>query len=164
MDFLINVTSGTREVFLNPGLPIITESCPYTLVNNFTNTNDASADYPLGTTTLIWTATDENGNSTSCSMNVTVDNMSGTKGLNKTSPLIVYPNPSSGLFTLEETQNNINDLQLVVFDPLGRKVYEQTTVLNGKKSIDLSDIAEGIYFLHWSANNRSGVFKLVNTE
>lgn len=42
------------------------------ITNNFNGTDDASGDYPLGTTTVCWTATDLNGNSASCCMTVTV--------------------------------------------------------------------------------------------
>lgn len=44
-----------------------------TLTNNFNNTADASGTYPLGSTKVIWTATDASGNSDTCSMYVTVN-------------------------------------------------------------------------------------------
>jgi uncharacterized protein YfcZ (UPF0381/DUF406 family) len=53
-----------------------TDNCTPTsqivITNNFNGTADASGDYPLGTTTVCWTATDLNGNSASCCMTVTV--------------------------------------------------------------------------------------------
>jgi hypothetical protein len=42
------------------------------ITNSFNGTDDASGDYPLGTTTVCWTATDLNGNSASCCMAVVV--------------------------------------------------------------------------------------------
>jgi hypothetical protein len=43
------------------------------VINNFNNTSDASGNYPLGATTVIWTATDVNNNVSTCSMTVTVN-------------------------------------------------------------------------------------------
>ena len=94
---------------------------------------------------------------------ITINLNTGTEDFkNDSSFLNLYPNPSNGLFILEETQNNINDIQLIVFDPLGRRVYEQSVFLNGSTRIDLTNQAEGIYFLHWSNDEKSGVIKLVN--
>jgi gliding motility-associated-like protein len=53
--------------------PTFVENCStVTLVNSFNQTADASGYYPVGTTTVIWTATDACGNSSTCSMTVTV--------------------------------------------------------------------------------------------
>ncbi|MEH6538409.1 MAG: LamG-like jellyroll fold domain-containing protein, partial [Psychroserpens sp.] len=47
--------------------------CPPTvLTNNYTNTDDASGVYPVGTTTVTWTATDAAGNTATCDQIVTV--------------------------------------------------------------------------------------------
>ena len=45
---------------------------PLRLTNSFTGTSDASGTYPVGTTTITWTATDEYNNSTSSTQTVTV--------------------------------------------------------------------------------------------
>ncbi|MGF1565475.1 MAG: FG-GAP-like repeat-containing protein, partial [Flavobacteriales bacterium] len=43
-----------------------------TIVNDYTGTADASANYPVGSTTVNWTFTSASGNSSSCSQVVTV--------------------------------------------------------------------------------------------
>ncbi|MEZ5017569.1 MAG: HYR domain-containing protein [Flavipsychrobacter sp.] len=43
-----------------------------TLVNNYNSSSNASGRYPVGTTVVTWTATDENGNTSTCTQNVTV--------------------------------------------------------------------------------------------
>ena len=56
-------------------------SIGYTLTNDFNGLSDASGNYPIGTTTVNWTLTDDSGNSTFCSMDVTVaDNAIPTLG------------------------------------------------------------------------------------
>lgn len=54
--------------------PTTTDNCDPTVVltNNFTQTGNASGLYPVGTTTVTWTATDECDNSASCLFNVVV--------------------------------------------------------------------------------------------
>ncbi|MBK7876546.1 MAG: HYR domain-containing protein [Planctomycetes bacterium] len=54
--------------------PTVSDDCPgpITLTNSFNGTSNASGTYPVGTTTVVWTATDGCGNSTTCSHTVTV--------------------------------------------------------------------------------------------
>ena len=58
------------------GQPTATDNCTpdalITITNDFNGTDDASGQYPLGTTVVCWTATDLSGNTASCCMNVTV--------------------------------------------------------------------------------------------
>ena len=75
--------------------------------------------------------------------------------------MILYPKPSNGLFILEETQNNINDIPLSVYDMVDRKIEKQFVFQQGKVLIDLSEQTTGIYFSHWSTNEHSGIFKLI---
>jgi len=163
MDLDTIISAGMSDVLLNPGLPNVADNCSYTITNNFTNTSDATANYPAGSTTIVtWTATDVDNNSATCSMEVTVGILSGIEDLNDENlSLILYPNPSNGLFFLEEIQNNINDIQLTIFDALGREIYEQSASLQTKMLIDLSEQASGVYFLHWSTNEENGIFKLL---
>ncbi len=157
------VPAGTTTILLNPGIPNINDSCPYTFVNNLTNTNDATANYPAGTTTNIaWTVTDADGNFTTCDMDVIVNFSTGIPVLeNNSQTLMLYPNPSNGIFILEDTQNNMDDIQISIFDPLGRKIDERSVAIQGKVNIDLTDHATGVYFLQWSNSKNSGAFKLI---
>jgi hypothetical protein len=55
--------------------PTTTDNCDPTVVltNNFTQTGNASGIYSTGSTTVIWTAIDECGNSSTCSFTVFVE-------------------------------------------------------------------------------------------
>jgi gliding motility-associated-like protein len=53
--------------------PTIIENCgTVSITNSFNQTADASGYYPVGTSTIEWTVTDACGNTSSCSMTVTV--------------------------------------------------------------------------------------------
>jgi hypothetical protein len=53
--------------------PSVFDNCGSTSVtNDYNNTADANDAYPLGTTVVVWTATDGNGNTSTCSQTVTV--------------------------------------------------------------------------------------------
>ena len=73
---------GNISVDTDPGLctativvpvPVTGDNCGVaSVVNDFNGTGDASGTYPSGTTTVIWTVTDVNSNTATCSMTVTV--------------------------------------------------------------------------------------------
>ncbi|MDO9255357.1 MAG: gliding motility-associated C-terminal domain-containing protein, partial [Bacteroidales bacterium] len=53
--------------------PTVNADCSsVTLTNSFNETADASGLYPVGTTTIVWTVKDGCGNTSTCSMTVTV--------------------------------------------------------------------------------------------
>ncbi|MFW5725601.1 MAG: gliding motility-associated C-terminal domain-containing protein, partial [Bacteroidota bacterium] len=71
----INVVTDNGEQYatLEIPLPQITGECGgYTLQNNFNGTNDASGQYPIGSTEVVYTVTDDCGNVNTCSFVVTV--------------------------------------------------------------------------------------------
>jgi hypothetical protein len=71
----VNATAPTDQtgVFVNVPIPDVLENCgDYTLVNDFNGSDNASGFYPIGTTTVTFTATDETGNSSSCDTQVVV--------------------------------------------------------------------------------------------
>jgi hypothetical protein len=71
----------------------------------------------------------------------------------KLNELKVFPNPSTGLFNLE--LDGITDFNTMVFSMNGDLVFEGENI----KEIDLSSLANGVYFLHVSSANRVSVTK-----
>jgi gliding motility-associated-like protein len=69
----VNNTPGGCDIFVNIAPPTFSDNCSVaSVINSYNFTGNASGIYTLGTTTIVWTATDGNGNSTTCSMTVTV--------------------------------------------------------------------------------------------
>ena len=71
--------------------------------------------------------------------------VSGLTGFTSSDQVIVFPNPSSGKFTIT-WQNGI--LKVTVFNMLGNKVFSVTNIkLEKMNEIDLSKFQKGIYFM-----------------
>ncbi|MFT5247866.1 MAG: hypothetical protein ACI943_002623, partial [Gammaproteobacteria bacterium] len=75
--FECDASQNNDEIFLDDisisGCSSLDVCSSSTIVNDFNGTNDASGVYPIGTTTVVWTATDGIGNITTCSQLVTVN-------------------------------------------------------------------------------------------
>jgi hypothetical protein len=110
-----------------------------TLINDF---NDSStlegAELPQGITTVTWTATDEAGNQTACSFDITVDEHVSVDVTGKT--LRIYPNPVST--TLHVDAKEFDCLQ--IYDIGGKLIYQDAFDGNPKE-VDFSNIPYGVY-------------------
>ncbi len=72
---------------------------------------------------------------------VDVDNLS-----NNESELIVYPNPGSGIVTIEVVSNQTNKLKLMISDITGRILFNNDK-FTSKETIDVGDWKQGIYLV-----------------
>jgi hypothetical protein len=64
---------GECYAVVNVISPFVTDNCgTVVLTNDFNGTSNASGAYAVGTTTIIWTATDAGGNTMTCTQTVTV--------------------------------------------------------------------------------------------
>lgn len=73
-DITVNADAGGCDAVVTvPALSASDDCSAVTIVNDFTGTDDASGLYPQGTTTVTWTVTDECGNATIVTQDVTVD-------------------------------------------------------------------------------------------
>ncbi|MBI3501348.1 MAG: T9SS type A sorting domain-containing protein [Bacteroidetes bacterium] len=70
----------------------------------------------------------------------------------------VYPNPSTGEFTVSSLQFPVKDIE--VYDIYGKKVY-QTTVNRKQETLNLSAAGSGIYFLQLKTERGTVTKKLV---
>lgn len=106
-----------------------------------------------GIYTVCLYATNSCGTDTSCSFLNTVGIEEGLAGQVK-----IYPNPSSGNFTLEMMDlTSGNPVQLRITDLLGREVLNQVlTPSNGqlKTALDLSSFANGSFVLRAQSGNK----------
>ena len=71
--------------------------------------------------------------------------------------LDIHPNPTAKYLFVEE--KGLNQTSIVLFDALGKKLLEQN--LQGMITIDLSNFAEGVYFLKVNADEGEVVRRVV---
>ena len=65
--------TGSCDALVTVIAPTTSDFCGVASVtNDFNGTSDASGTYPVGTTTVVWTVTDDSGNTATCSMDITV--------------------------------------------------------------------------------------------
>ncbi len=76
--------------------------------------------------------------------------------------LTIYPNPSSGQFTIKVIGNEINS-KLEVYNIVGELVY-QTVLSNSQDIIDLSTQPDGMYFIYFNSDEDAEVGKILLTK
>jgi hypothetical protein len=111
--------------------------------------------------TTSYTVTGTNTNSCSASVVIT-QSVSACTGLNNNVASIigtvVYPNPNTGLFTIELNNGSVKTIE--VMDLTGRIVLTNTSS-NDKIDFNISNLANGVYFVKVQSNNSVEVIKIV---
>ena len=106
-DFNVSVDEGSCWATLEIPIPEVSDNCSVdSLINSFTYTDDASGEYPVGSTEVIYNAADASGNFTSCSFNVNVvkfyeitcpqDSVIGYPDTDTCSAYVFVPGPDIG--------------------------------------------------------------------
>ncbi len=93
---------------------------------------------------------------------VLIQNCTGIESNTDESVLSIYPNPNTGSFTLELNAND--QLKLKVINAIGEVVYKIDQLdVNGfyVKSIELNNLAEGVYYLRLEGNTMIKTEKIV---
>lgn len=109
-----------------------------------------------------WTATAIN-----VSDGITIDSIEITGGLvtgvnevvDRVNNIRIYPNPSTGLFTINIETEQTETYNVTVRDIKGQIVYEEIANVNGqfKKDLDFTGFAKGLYFMQVQSDRKSVV-------
>jgi hypothetical protein len=80
--------------------------------------------------------------------------------------MTIYPNPSKGIFNLDMSFNEQQDVTVSVFDMMGNKVFDQNlkNVSAEINQIDLSNQPDGIYFITAQSKDKRIARKIVKSE
>jgi PKD repeat protein len=75
----------------------------------------------------------------------------------------VYPNPTTGIFNLQLNATQETTYELTLMNALGVQVMTETLKVNGAAihSIDLSDMAQGVYYLYLRNSSGTIIEKII---
>jgi len=121
----------------------VTDNCgTVTLLNNVSNTSSLDgAILAVGANVVTWTATDEAGNTFTCTTTITVQLNVGIPELSFKN-VSVYPNPSKGMFTIEVP----GSCTAVIYDVRGR-IIQTEKMVDKLNKLDLTKCQQGVYLL-----------------
>ena len=81
--------------------------------------------------------------------------------VNSSEKLAVFPNPTGGIFTIKSSEGE-NMQQIKVYSMSGMLVYqEKVTGSNTEKTLDLTKLNKGVYFLEIQTGNFKASKKLI---
>ena len=144
----------------NSGVQTIpmTVEIPYNTSEIFRYTTDASIDFQKSEIDVIADQRYIETDLTPKSINSFVFDLSATlrQQLQEVKPITIFPNPTSGhiFFSGSDTQ-----IQCSVFSITGKKLFEQT--VSNEKSLDLSALREGLYFIQIQQSDNIQNFKVL---
>ncbi|WP_317896546.1 T9SS-dependent choice-of-anchor J family protein [Aurantibacillus circumpalustris] len=129
---------------------------------NNTMTGPTITVSPTGTTAnYTVTGTDDNGCSSTATVQVKISNCSGINELsNLNNEIIIYPNPNDGKFTIQTNA----DLKLSLVNELGQLIRVINLSANNNYEVNISDLAKGIYFVSGQKDGLQIYQKIVVTK
>ncbi len=127
------------------------------IVNDFNNLSTlGGAELPEGMNTIIWTITDNSGNTQTCSQHITVDQYVGIEALQQKG-ISVYPNPTSGILKFE--YNNGYILNVKIYDLRGILIHQKKQPQNN--IMNISSIENGTYLIRIKTDKETIITKIL---
>jgi hypothetical protein len=74
--------------------------------------------------------------------------------------ILIYPNPSKGMFYIEINEPFVNPFNLKIINALNQIIY-QAEVSDNKILINLPNLAPGMYFIHLTLNGKAYLKKII---
>jgi len=96
---------------------------------------------------------------TAKSIRMNFGTVSSVNDIDLNSGFIVYPNPSNGLFTVDN--QNSDAYEIVIKNIVGQTVYSGRINQFSNKSINISSLEAGVYTVEFDNNNNSYIKKII---
>lgn len=97
-------------------------------------------------------------------INVTVtDVATGIELVNSKNNFIdVYPNPTNGLFTIEQNIQTNSDIKVLIYNTIGHVMAQSTITANQRKTVmDIKALSKGVYIVAFSTEDKISFEKLI---
>ncbi len=111
-----------------------------------------------GTFTVTYAYTDANSCANSAQKTISVGLCTGIEEVEQAG-FVIYPNPTSGIFTIG-LSSAIENVNLEVFDAIGKLVVQKTDVTSGT-AVSLESFAKGIYTVRISHESTYNVIRIM---
>jgi hypothetical protein len=174
----------TINVTINPlpgvgltafGAPVCLQATPFTLTNGspaggvYSGPGVAAGMFApsiagTGSHPITYTVTDANGCSNSTTQNITVNDCIGITESSFNQEVVVYPNPTSGVFNIAISNASFSELNITITDIQGKIVFNETdknTASEYNKQINLETLGKGIYYVKLSTETGVKIKKLI---
>jgi len=116
----------------------------------------------IGTYDIIYTYTDSNSCINSDTTVITVISCVGINKLTTDFGIIIYPNPSTGLFTIEKPSNLKKEVQVNLLDATSKLIFEKVIPTGKQKiEIDIRNYSKGIYYLQLIVNDEKFIKQIL---
>jgi hypothetical protein len=117
---------------------------------------------PTTTTTVdIYTMPELNGTPSSGQVYRFVPGPAGKEEITKTQQILLFPNPCDGILTIQFSKEIPENASLQVFNMLGNIVYKEALNDRQSRQIDLSRLAQGMYYIRIENTEHSFSEKIV---
>lgn len=156
-----NVTAQASHTFVCVGEAVTltgdgAQSYQWSSNNIFINSNPAVV-MPQGDVTYSLSGTDNNGCVGTTEVSLVVDACLGISE-NRTAGVSVYPNPGTGLYTVNTGTGAGTTVEVV--DLVGRKVYSSVTT-GSVQQVDISKLASGMYYFNLRSGDNVTVVRVI---
>lgn len=118
--------------------------------------------WPGGTFTITLKAFNECDTSTT-TVEVTVNGEVSTNAISANEGLNVYPNPNNGQFNLEINAQQASQFSYTITDISGKQITSKNVgIVNGRhvETIEINNVSSGFYFVKVKSNTKESVIKI----
>ncbi|MBL4663240.1 MAG: proprotein convertase P-domain-containing protein, partial [Flavobacteriaceae bacterium] len=148
------------EDYFDLGTASATDNCtdPLTIFSQDPAPGTLLAD---GVYTITMSSEDEYGNIGTCTFELTVESILGVNDNGLSEGISIFPNPTDNVVTISNT-TGIQLEKVAIYDVNGRLISTiDLSDMQQEKTIDVSQLATGVYMLQIQSENESTVKRLV---
>lgn len=171
---------GVVQVSVNPAPPVSVSNAPTLLCNGdqITLTGQGALSYqwllsstamlvgnpiavsPNTSATYTLIGTDSKGCEGKTTLSFAVDACTGLNKISKTDGVKIYPNPATGIFTIESG----SDIQVIEITDLSGRIITARAGTSEKMNVNISEFANGIYYVKVTTANSQQVIKVIKNN